>query len=100
MREMKSVVLSSKAGGVFSGPKTLHVEADGCIVNIQVGLHDENGNRVTHVSVDANGDRYSGETQWWVAPGSKVTSKGVGLRVVEKAQRKSRHGDRKRSSRR
>ncbi len=89
---MKSIHLSSSGRGT----RTLHVEADGCIVNIQVGLHDADGNRVTHISVNASGNRYAGDPEWWVAKGSKVDPSGVGLRVVEKKPRTSR----KRSSRR
>jgi hypothetical protein len=33
------------------GMKTFHIEADGCIVNIMVGLVDSQGRRVTRVDV-------------------------------------------------
>jgi len=43
---MKAVSISSE------GPdKLLHVEADGCVVHITVGLHDTTGRRYTSVEV-------------------------------------------------
>jgi hypothetical protein len=44
----------------------MHIEAPGCIVNITVGLHDREGRDVTAVEITADGDRYSGEPQWWL----------------------------------
>lgn len=90
----KTIALSARG----RGPKRLKIEADGCLLHVEVDHHDDQGNPVTYVSVSANGDRYAGEPEWWVAPGSKVTPSGVGLRVVMKPRRKSRGG--KRSSRR
>lgn len=53
--------------------KLLHVEAEGCIVNIQVGLHDDAGRKVTRVDIIPDG--YVGEE--WHADG--LTS----VRVIE-----------------
>ena len=91
--DMKRVSLSSKG----RGPKQLHIEADGCIINIQVGLHDSDGNAITHVSVAAQGDTYQGEPEWWIAPGTNVARTGVGLRVIQKdkSKRKSRRSSRR-----
>jgi hypothetical protein len=90
----KTIRLSRKG----RGPKRLQIEADGCTVLVDSDVVDEHGNDVTYISVTADGDRFAGNPEWWVAPGSKVTPSGVGLRVVMKARRKSRGG--KRSSRR
>jgi len=42
---------------------TQHIEAEGCIVNIQEGLTDYKGRKVTSVSIIPD-DRYSGEKIW------------------------------------
>lgn len=44
------------------GGKGLHVEAEGCIVNITEGLTDRKGRSVT--SIEIIPDRYAGEHQW------------------------------------
>jgi hypothetical protein len=41
----------------------LHIEADGCIVNIREGLHDLRGRRVTSVEIIPD-DRFAGEPVW------------------------------------
>lgn len=43
---MKSIVHSAKARD-----RVLHIETDGCIVNIRVGLIDREGHRVTSVEI-------------------------------------------------
>lgn len=57
----------------------LHIEVPGCIVNISMHS-DETGRAVTRVSVSADGNRYSGDPEWWVE-GVKGNS-GVAVRVV------------------
>lgn len=42
--------------------KCLHVEAEGCIVNIRQGLYDKKGRRVTNVEIIP--DEYAGERLW------------------------------------
>jgi len=49
--------------------KVLHVEAEGCIVNIRVGLKDDRGRPVTVVEVLA--DNYMGD-QWRIEGGSET----------------------------
>ncbi len=44
----------------------LHIECPGCIVNIYVDLADDDGNPVTSVIVEANGQRYAGQPEWWI----------------------------------
>lgn len=51
---MKTVVLSRR-----SKDKLLHIEAPGCIINIQTGLHDRAGNAITSVQIKC--DEYAGE---------------------------------------
>jgi hypothetical protein len=41
--------------------KLLHIETDGCIVNIRVGLNDVNGNRVTSVEIIPDDERRGGD---------------------------------------
>jgi hypothetical protein len=45
--------------------KLLHIETEGAIVNIQVGLHDHEGNEVT--SIEIRPDKYSGD-MWELEP--------------------------------
>lgn len=80
MRDMKSVTISNR-----SRYKILHIEAPGCIINVHVGLHDSDGRAVTSISVSPNGDRYSGEPEWWLADDDIPKSRmdGVTLRVVQ-----------------
>lgn len=44
--------------------KGLHVEAEGCIVNIREGLTDLKGRKVTNVEILP--DDYAGENKWRV----------------------------------
>ena len=59
----------------------LHVEAPGCIVNIHPGLTDTDGRAVVRVSIEADGDRYSGDPQWWVE--GVAGARGHGVRVIQ-----------------
>jgi len=42
--------------------KCLHIEAEGCIVNIRQGLTDRLGRSVT--SIEVLPDKYAGEPKW------------------------------------
>jgi hypothetical protein len=55
-------------------PNILHVEAEGCIVNVEVGLTDANGRRITCVTVIPD-HQTGGE---WDADGM------TGVRVIER----------------
>jgi hypothetical protein len=66
---------------VPKGYKGLHIELPGCIVNIQVGLHDRDWQEVVRIDVLAIGERFAGE-QPWFAEGS-VDWNGAGIRVVK-----------------
>lgn len=44
-----------------SGRKTLHIETDGCVVNIDVGLTDAEGRQVTRVSVSPDDETRGGD---------------------------------------
>jgi len=59
---MKTVVHTNPR----QGNETLHVETRGCIVNIRVGLHNTEGQEVTHIEILA--DKYAGEE--WALEGS------------------------------
>lgn len=63
------------------GYNKLHIELPGCIVNIQVGLQNNAWEEVVYISVDAHGDRFAGEPEWW-ADGGKVEYKGGACRII------------------
>ncbi len=69
----------------------LHCEVAGCIVNIEVGLENTEGQAVTSISISA--DAYAGEPAWQVhyplpeAPW-EGTAGAVALRVVREIARK------------
>ncbi len=68
---------------IAMGRKALHIEAPGCIVNIEM-LHDAEGCPVTRVDVSADGDRYAGGPEWWCADaGQPLGPRGIGVRVVQ-----------------
>jgi hypothetical protein len=48
----------------------LHIETDGCIVNIHVGLHDADGRKVTSVRILP--DDYAERGGRWVQDGSRI----------------------------
>ena len=52
----------------------LHIETDGCIVNIQVGLHDVDGRQVTRITIspDDNLRGGDGEGRVWVRDDSRI----------------------------
>lgn len=57
------------------GPrKTLHIETDGCIVNIDVGLTDAEGRQVTRVSVLPEDESRGGDADGriWRQDGPRV----------------------------
>lgn len=56
----------------------LHIEAPGVIVNIEKITEG-----MTRVDVNANGDRYAGEPEWWCEP-SELEPRGIGIRIVMK----------------
>lgn len=64
---MKTITFYAK--GNRSG-NLLHVETDGCIVNIQVGLHDTGGRTVTSVRISPDDCAERGGR--WVQDGSRV----------------------------
>lgn len=53
----------------------LHIETDGCIVNIQVGLHDADGRQVTSVRIIPDDESRGGDGEgriWQHVDGSRV----------------------------
>lgn len=71
---MRSIRLTEKS-------KLLHIEAPGCIVNINPGLTDSEGRKICRVDVNADGDRYAGDPQWWLE--GEAGNRGMGLRVIQ-----------------
>ncbi|GMU20575.1 MAG: hypothetical protein AMXMBFR13_06720 [Phycisphaerae bacterium] len=67
------------------GYEGLHIEVPGAIVNIYTHLRDEGGRQVVRVSVDADGDKYAGEPQWWCPDlaDNGLDPGGVGIRIVQ-----------------
>jgi hypothetical protein len=59
----------------------LHIEAPGCIVNINPGLTDSNGHVVCRVDVNADGARYKGDAQWWIE--GEAGNDGISARIVQ-----------------
>lgn len=59
--------------------KLLHIEAEGCIINVTIGLIDMDGHKITNISIIT--DQYAGEQQWSVAG-----SQHIGLRVVQETE--------------
>lgn len=63
------------------GDGTFHIEGPGFLANITVGLHNNEGQEVTAVSITADGTRY-GEEWLAVVEGQGLTPSGVGFRIV------------------
>ena len=61
----------------------LHIETDGCIVNIHVGLHDKDGRTVTRVDVLPDNASRGGDGQGeiWEADGSSA------IRVIKQERK-------------
>jgi len=57
----------------INNPNVLHVEADGCIVNVEVGLTDARGRKVTRVDVLPDDERRGGDIngRTWRLVGSR-----------------------------
>jgi hypothetical protein len=53
---------------------TLHIETDGCIVNIRVGLHDTEGRKVTRVDVSPEDESRGGDADGriWRQDGARI----------------------------
>lgn len=71
---MKSIVFTSSRGRKNT---LLHVETDGCIVNIKIGLSKDDGRKCTVIEVLP--DQYKGE-EWDLEAGSTFT------RIVERKE--------------
>lgn len=75
MRTIRHVRRSTK-----NPVEILHVETEGCIVNIHIGLSNSEGHRLTAVEVLP--DRYIGE-EWDLAPGAATNTRVIGRQKVE-----------------
>jgi|WetSurSiteA1Bulk_404760.scaffolds.fasta_scaffold01527_9 hypothetical protein len=63
------------------GSKGLHIEAEGCIVNITENLIDIKGRRVTSIQIIP--DKYAGEKPW------KRIGGCANIRIIEMKSKKS-----------
>lgn len=75
MNRLKTITLPRGYDG-------LHIELPGSIINIHTGLTSLHGHEVVSISVDADGDRYAGDPEWWCLPGD-VDRRGAGIRIVQ-----------------
>ncbi len=79
---MKTVVHNSK-----SRDPLLHIEAEGCIINVRVGLRDSGDHPVTSIQIMP--DKYHGES--WSLPDYDPKQYGQGVNVrVRKDQKEPR----------
>jgi hypothetical protein len=76
VKQMKRISISDR-----SRDKLLHIEAPGCIINVQIGLADRDGRKVTHVSIVADGNRFSGELPWWIEGRNGISAQN--MRIVQ-----------------
>ena len=60
----------------------LHIETEGAIVNIRVGLHNTEGDEVTSIAILP--DSYSGE-EWLMPDENGEHMKALNVRVIKKA---------------
>jgi hypothetical protein len=62
--------------------KGLKITFPGGIVHVTTGLTNARGRGLVHVSVSADGDRYSGDPEWWAKWG-KLDETGAGCRIIQ-----------------
>ena len=74
----KNIFFGTRRGKVFRG--TLHIEAPGCVVNINTGLQDMLGRDVTAISIGA--DEYHGEPAWRIPTFGAGEATHINVRVV------------------
>ena len=70
--------------------KTLHIEAEGCIVNIREGLSDSQGRKITVVTIIPDKEDGCGENDW------QLLGKGINRVRQYKTGRRERGARRKR----
>jgi hypothetical protein len=83
---MKSI--SFYAGRNRNG-NLLHIETDGCTINIRVGLTDASGNQVTTISVSPDDESRGGDGHgrvWYAVDAAGKITDGAGLRVVRQPE--------------
>jgi hypothetical protein len=92
---VRSVRFYDTPGGAFftthrgssrDNPKVLHIETEGCYINIQVGLRDSEGRLVTRVDVQADSHSRGGDGEgnvWQAFHGNAQLGQGGGvIRVI------------------
>jgi hypothetical protein len=73
-----------KAQARWTSDDTFHVETELGIVNIHLGLHNLEGQRVENIEVLANADRYAGEKPAFVEGDRKRSAAYVRIIELEK----------------
>lgn len=71
----------------FKGNRTgnlLHIETEGAIVNIRVGLHNPEGQEVTSIQIQPD-DTGAGEN-WTMPDENGEHMKGLNVQVIKKAE--------------
>jgi hypothetical protein len=93
MKRVSFYAKTNRSGNV------LHIEADGCVVSIEVGLADRDGRRVTRVDVLPDDESRGGDGHGvvWHLDGSRVIAQTeADLEAQEEAavlaERKRAHG--------
>lgn len=66
--------------------KLLHIETDGCIVNIRVGLTNTEGQRVTSIEILPDGEGRGGDGEggiWQLAPECVSNNRVIRIQTPE-----------------
>jgi len=61
----------------------LHLEVDGAIINVYVGLHDDQGRCVTNITTIPDADRYAGEQGWFPRDNEGRVISAACIRLVQ-----------------
>ncbi len=72
--------MKSITHGANARDNLLHIEADGVLVNIRVGLEDIEGHRVTAISISPDDDQRGGDAEGrkWYRDGDRIIRLHVG----------------------
>lgn len=67
----------------IEGSKCLHIEANGCIINIRDQLHDHSGREVT--SIEIIPDKFAGEPKWrlYGTPNNRVVKEQPSSKIKD-----------------
>lgn len=76
---MKTVTFMNRQRGNVNNDNVLHIEVPGAIINVRIGLGDNDGRRVTRIEITA--DDYSDE-EWRIENGDEML-KYLSARIIE-----------------